>query len=262
MNNNNTLHYTRSGKGKTVVLLHGYCEDLSIWDKTTTFLSSSFDVVCIDLPGFGKSKGLENTTIEQMAIAVFETLDVLGVYNSVMIGHSLGGYVALAFAELYPASLSGLGLFHSTAYADNDQRKEARNKTVDFIQRKGVATFAMAFVEPLFFMRNRKRLVHEIANLKEVAANTAETSVCKTAIAMRDRPDRTHVLHEVKIPYLFIVGKEDHAVTLESSLDQCAIPDNSTVRFLGDVGHMGMFEAANECHQTIKSFLNNCYYEN
>ncbi|MFL5728399.1 MAG: alpha/beta fold hydrolase, partial [Cytophagaceae bacterium] len=129
------LHYTESGRGKTIVLVHGFCESQEIWKKTQAALSAHYRVICPDLPGFGKSPlKVKDISIAYYAEMIKELLAFLNVEKCCMIGHSLGGYITLAFAEKYSAMLSSFGLFHSTAFADSPEKKENRNKTIQFIQ--------------------------------------------------------------------------------------------------------------------------------
>lgn len=246
------------GNGPVLVLIHGYCEDKSLWNGYINILSPQYRIITPDLPGFGESEILEKTSIENFADALNDLLVHLQINTCTIIGHSLGGYVALAFAESYSHKLNGFGLFHSTAFADTDDKKDSRNKTIDFIERKGVAPFSTAFVPPLFHISNRTRLENEIKVITDIATNTNQEAIIKTAIAMRDRNSRIHVLELTKLPVLFIIGKNDTAVPLEISLKQCAIPKNSIVQFLDNTGHMGMIEKQTETLNTIKAFLTIC----
>lgn len=244
--------------GPAVVLIHGYCEDKSIWSAFTQALGQENRIIALDLPGFGASDLLEHTSIENFADVVKDLLDHLNIDKCTMIGHSLGGYVTLAFAEKYPNMLDGFGLFHSTALPDTDEKRASRNKTIDFIERKGVLPFASAFVAPLFHISNRPRLENEIQQITEIAAQTNQNAIIATAIAMRDRVSRIHVLEKTQVPVLFIIGKNDTAVPLNDSIMQSSIPKNSTVQYLEDTGHMGMIERQNETIKTIKAFITIC----
>ena len=248
---------TKSNK-PTLVLLHGYCENKSIWDSFIASLSEVSRVITIDLPGFGESDLLKETSIENFAGEINRLLTSLNIERSTVIGHSLGGYVSLAYAELFSDQINGLGLFHSTAFADSDEKKDGRNKTIEFIKRNGVAPFASSFVQTLFHPDNQAQMPDKVAKLTEMAANTNADTVIQTAIAMRDRKDRVSVLEKTQVPVLFIVGKNDQAVSLEASLRQCSIPSHSIVQFLENTGHMGMYERPEETIHSIKSFFTLC----
>ncbi|MDF2455828.1 MAG: alpha/beta hydrolase [Cytophagaceae bacterium] len=259
---NDTLSYTSLGKGPAVLLVHGFCEDQSIWSDYAQQLSASYHVIVTDLPGFGKSSPEfgEAVNMEYYARRLHEVLElVLKTDERVtFIGHSLGGYVALAFAELYPERLNGFSLFHSTAFPDNEEKKQSRDKVAQYIQDKGVPAFTDNFVEPLFYEGNRERLKTEIEKVKQQAALTTKEGAVSATLAMKARPDRTNVLKEAKVPVLFIVGKKDTAIPLETSKEQFYLPTKSLVYVLDNVGHMGMLEEKEECLLIIKSFVELC----
>lgn len=253
------LAYNDIGNGYPIVLLHGFCEDKSLWKYIEKDLAKNYRVITLDLPGFGESR-LEETEVsmEFFAGKIKTLLDSLKIEKCVMVGHSLGGYVALAFAEKYENNLDGIGLFHSTAFEDSEDKKENRLKAIEFIQKYGVKQFAESFVPPLFSLKNRELFQQEIAELVHVASSTAEISVVETTKAMRTRKDTTHVLKACKVPVLFIIGKLDGAVPLEKSLEQCSIPKHSVAHFLEGVGHMGMIENKALTEKILANFVRLC----
>lgn len=253
------LSYTDMGKGPVLILIHGFCESKKIWEKFQHELSLDYRVICIDLPGFGASPLLvEKTSMEYYADAIYETLPDLGTGKFVMAGHSLGGYVMLAFAEKYPELIKGLALFHSSALADKDDRKANRNKTIEFIRKHGSRAFAPTLIPTLFTEASKIRFRVIVETLTEVAAQTSEASIIAASEAMRDRPDRTIVLKNTTRPVLFIIGKEDMAIPLETSLQQCHIPSQSLAYFLADAAHMGMFEKEQETLEIMRDFVDLC----
>ncbi len=254
-----TLKYKSAGRGPAVVFIHGFCEEKSLWNDFLNHFQSDYHVITPDLPGFGESPlNITPVSMEYFADEVRYLLKDLSVKECVIIGHSLGGYVALAFAEKYPEMLKGLGLFHSMAFADSPEKQENRNKTIQFIEKNGVAPFADSFVEPLFFMRNRKNLQKEIQGMIETTKNTSMKSIIETTKAMRDRKERTDVLKNTEVPVLFIVGKDDGPVPLEKSLEQCYLPKHSVVHFFSECGHMGMFEKREETLKAVEKYLELC----
>jgi pimeloyl-ACP methyl ester carboxylesterase len=249
------LSYNDFGAGMPLVLIHGFCETKAIWDNYAPTLSLQYRVICIDLPGFGESAlDADHCSIESMADEVAHLLNTLQITHCVMIGHSLGGYVSLAFAAKYAKMLLGLGMFHSTAYADKPEKQENRNKTMLYIQEHGVPAFIKPFVPALFFHTSRKRLEKEIEATIQIGLQTKLETVLAVTKAMRDRVDRTHVLENLKIPVLYIVGKQDSAVPFEMSMLQIQIPANCVVQILNHTGHMGMFERKKETLQMIDGF--------
>lgn len=256
----NATTYFDHGSGDTLVFLHGFCESKDVWTEFAKPLQQKFRTIALDLPGFGdNTQGITDYSMESMADYVKEKLEELGIKKCILVGHSMGGYVGMAFAEKYASLLSGLCLFHSSALPDTDEKKDSRNKTIEFVEKHGVEKFMQSFIEPLFYSGNRDRLKKEIALMKEIGTNTPKESVTGGLAAMRDRKDRTDVLEVVIFPVLFIFGKEDGAVPLDKALEQCHLPDNSMVYFLGQTGHMGMFERTYETRKTLEKFAETIY---
>ncbi|MFT2007251.1 alpha/beta fold hydrolase [Pontibacter sp. 13R65] len=252
--------YSDTGSGHTIVFLHGFCESKQVWEAFTQPLQQHFRVIALDLPGHGNNtQNNSSYSMESMAEDVKQQLDELGVQQCLLVGHSMGGYVTMAFAEKYEDRLKGLCLFHSSALPDTDEKKENRNKTIGYVEQHGVDNFINPFIEPLFFRGNREKLKNEIELMKTIGKQTPQKVITGALAAMRDRPDRTQVLQELAIPVQFIFGKEDGAVPLEKALEQCHLPYNSTVHFLGQTGHMGMFERKTETQQALQKFAETIY---
>ena len=254
------LHHTSTGKGKTIVFIHGFCESTEIWTSYAKHFEDSYNVVCIDLPGHGKSAGLgDKTTIDLMADLVHKTLTHLELDKPVIIGHSLGGYVTVAFAEKFPEALAGFCFFHSSAFEDTPETKEKRIKTAEYVKNHGVDSFSIPFVPGLFFQKRREELKTSIDFATEIARKMTTENIVNTIYAMRDRKERIEFLKETALPVAFIVGKEDTAVTIDKSLAQCHLPKQSSVLFLGQTAHMGMFEREKETVLFLKGFINQAF---
>src|SRR6185295_19424601 len=143
----NRIYYEEKGNGRPLVLIHGFCETHEIWDRFAENLSGAFRVLLPDLPGFGKSSIPPTPfTVRDIGLLMLSWLDELQLEAPVIIGHSLGGYVVLAMANAQPGRFPGFGLFHSTAYADSEEKKENRNKVIDFVGRNGVQPFIDSYV--------------------------------------------------------------------------------------------------------------------
>ncbi|GAB3541320.1 alpha/beta hydrolase [Pontibacter brevis] len=247
--------YIDAGSVDALVFLHGFCESKEEWAEFMKPLQQQFRTIALDLLGHGdNTENISSYSMESMAEDVKRQLDELGVKKCLLIGHSMGGYVSMAFAEKYGHMLNGLCLFHSSALPDTEEKKENRNKTIDYVERHGVVNFINPFVEPLFYRENRDRLSSAVEMMKEIGRQTPKETVLGALAAMRDRPDRSEVLKEVKSPVLFIFGKDDGAVPLEKALEQCHLPDNSMVYFIAKTGHMGMFERTYETRKTLQKF--------
>lgn len=251
------LNYIQKGQGQPIVLIHGFCENLRIWDSFVDTLAKQAQVIAVDLPGFGGNPPLEEPiTIEAMADRVYRTLHELGIASGVLIGHSLGGYVSLAFAEKYPQWVRGLCLFHSTAYADNPTKQEKRDKAIRFIQENSISAFNDGLIPSLFADSQRDQLRDTIAEVKALANQTPASTAIEVTRAMKHRADRTAVLEQATYPIMFIAGREDEAVPLEDIQSQCWLPSGSvSVHVLSNVGHMGMYEAPKLTVKLVEEFI-------
>ena len=256
------LFYRVEGTGRrtAVVLLHGFAEDGSIWDEQTTALKEQFLLIVPDLPGSGRSSLNADTSMEDLAEAVRIILDAESIEKCILIGHSMGGYIALAFAEKYPDKLLAFGLFHSTAFADNEEKKEARRKGIDFIRRNGASPFIKQSIPNLFSETFRRDHSEQISGLIERYSNVNPDTLIRYYEAMIRRQDKTEILRNFPRPILFIIGAQDTAVPLISSLQQCYLPRLSYIHILEKAGHMGMKEDVRRSNQYLQDFIHN-YYE-
>jgi len=253
------LKYNISGEGKPVVLIHGFCESKKLWDAYTALLSTQYQVVSVDLPGFGESAMGEVHTIDSMARDIKATLDTLQLGRTVLVGHSLGGYVSLAFAELFSERLLGLSLFHSTSFSDSKEKKENRDKAIAFVEKYGGKRYVESLFPGLFAEEKQEQLREHITYAVREAAKTPQASIIRTLEAMRDRPDRSALLGRLPFPIQFIVGKQDVAVPLEQSLRECYLPREAHVQIMENIGHMGMVEDKPRTLRVLQDFLAYCF---
>ncbi|MGE0635145.1 MAG: alpha/beta fold hydrolase [Bacteroidia bacterium] len=252
------IAYTVSGEGNVLVLLHGFLESMNIWNDFIFVFEKHFRVVCIDLPGHGESDCLGYVhEMEMNAEVVHSVLQRLQITSCVMAGHSMGGYVILAFAEKYPELLKGVCLFHSTALPDSEEKKRDRDRTINIL-KKDAMTFIRAVIPNLFAPTNKEKYKAEIAELISVAAKMPTQGIIATLEGMKIRKDRTAVLKEVNVPVLIIAGKQDTAVPFESLLPQLALPKHCEVLILDNVGHTGYIEAKEETMNVLFNFAKSC----
>lgn len=181
--------------------------------------------------------------------------------GAVVIGHSMGGYVTLALAEKYPELLNGLGLFHSTAYADSEEKKTTRRKAIEFIQKYGAFDFLKTSI-PNLYSEITKAEKKQLMDDQIAGSNNFSGDALVTYYeAMIQRPDRTEVLKNSKVPVLFVSGKYDNAVPLNDGLKQCSLPDLAYIHILESSGHMGMREEPVESNQLLKNYLKNICHQ-
>lgn len=248
------IHFKKSGNGPALLLIHGFCETLDMWDHWVSELNQSHTVYSIDLPGFGKSPLPSDTvTLETIAVELHEWMEHENITNPIIIEHSLGGYVTLALTELLGTEIRAIGLFHSTAFADTEEKRHVRNKTYDFIEKFGVPKFIESFVPPLFSEKNRDTMKNEIENLVKAGKESPKRSVLSYIHAMRDRKDRFEIWKVYSNPKLLIAGYYDLAVNIEQS--RWHKPYANHYHELPEAGHMGMFEESKLCLQYTKDFL-------
>ncbi len=240
-------------------MLHGFLESGEVWKNFARRLDTSFRVITLDLPGHGQSEnpGPVNS-MDMMAESVHAVLKSLGISNCLMVGHSMGGYVTLAFAEKYPRMLKGFVLFHSQAAADSTENRTARERTIALVQ-KDHQGFIKNFIPDLFDPSNVKKFEKEIENLKDLAQKTPKEGIIAALEGMKIRPDRRHVLAQAKVPVLFIIGKNDNKIPMEVIVPQTLLPEHSEMLLLDHVGHMGFIEASGKTFDAVKGFAGRVY---
>lgn len=257
--NGKQINYSAHGAGNTLVFLHGFAESLEIWDDFSAALQNEFRVVTVDLPGHGGT-GIfgPSHTMEFMADVVKVVLDHLEINSCVMIGHSMGGYVALAFARKYPETLVGIGLFHSHAAADSDEVRKNRVRTINIVysNRSG---FIQQFIPELFAPENVPSYPGEIEKLRQIAMQPPPEGITAALRGMMERDDNTSLLRELKIPVLFIAGAADSKIPLKMMVDQAALADHAEVLILARTGHLGFIEEKDKTLQTVRFFAHKVF---
>lgn len=249
------LNYEISGTGKeNLVLLHGFMENLMIWEEMETYLSEDFTLIKIDLPGHGLSKIYrEIHTMEFMAEEVKKLADHLKIGNFHLLGHSMGGYASLAFAEKYPEVLKSLTLFFSTYFADDEEKKEQRRKSHRIIQ-EAYPNYVKAGIPNLFNENEKDILEGKIELAKEIALSTKTEGVLAAVKGMTDRTDKKSVIENFGGKIVVIAGKHDKAVNVEKTLKN--LPDKTNIKsYLLDCGHNGHWEKPAICAEIINTEL-------
>ena len=253
--NNKNLHYNTQGDGLPVMLIHGLAEDHSIWDEIASELPSGYRLIIPDLPGSGFSELTEIRAIESRADACKAILDKEDCGSCVIIGHSMGGYVALAMAEKYPDAVSALGLFHSSAFADDEEKIASRKKNISFILSHGTSAFMQQATPTLFSTKSKEERPEMISYLINKYSDFNAESLVAYQQAMIRRPDRSAILERIVKPVLFIIGKEDKAIPYQISMRQSHLPALAFIHVLEHSGHMGMMEEFEESLEILEKFL-------
>ena len=253
------IYYRVKGKGQSIVLLHGFLESQNIWNHYSEQLSKTHRVITIDLPGHGKSDNISSVhTMEQMAMIVKELLDRLQIKKTVIIGHSMGGYVSLAFAEMYPQLTKGFGVFHSHALADSTEAKINRGRAIQVVKNSH-KDFISSFIPELFTLKNQEIYANEIKELQAESRLMQKQGIIAALNGMRQRTDKLKLLKNTDVPVLFIIGKKDSRTPIDVMNIQINIPKHSEVLILDQVAHMGFIEAKKTCLSFINSFIIRCF---
>ncbi len=258
--NGKILNYKIAGSGDVVVLLHGFMESSNIWLDFGNELARNFLCIAPDLPGHGKSDMLEEIhTMELMASAVKAILDENQVNRCVMAGHSMGGYVALAFAEKYPELMQGLVLFHSTALADSEEGKRNRERSIEIV-RQNKQGFIAQFIPSLFADFNVERYSRQIDLLMMETLQMRAEAIIAAQAGMKERKAYIDLLTRADYPVLFIAGKHDSRIPVDKILAQAVLPPHSEVLLLAQAGHMGYIEAFRETLGALNFFVERAFY--
>jgi pimeloyl-ACP methyl ester carboxylesterase len=246
------IFFRKSGKGRPVILIHGFCETHEIWNGFAEKLSETFEIFTIDLPGFGESP-LPATpfSIQDIAGKVIHWIDHENIKSPFLVGHSLGGYTTLSMVKQMPEKFSGMCLFHSTPYPDSDDRKSNRNRVIEFVKKNGVDPFIDTYVPGLFFGKKHSA----IPGVYKIARRTSEKALLAYTSAMRDRPSSIDLLKEFEKPLLTIAGDNDNIISVESAREFGHLAKKSALHILENAGHMGMFEQPEEAIEVLSDFI-------
>lgn len=253
---NTKISYSNIGKGKVIVLLHGFLENSTMWDFYLDEFSKQYEVVCIDLLGHGKTECIGYVhTMEDMAEAVLAALTNLKIEKAIFVGHSMGGYVSLALAEKHPEMFNGLVLLNSTAYADDHERKINRNRAIKMAQRE-YNSLVQISVANLFSLDNREQLITEINQVKIEALKTPLQGYIACQEGMKIRKERVKILQKATYPTLLILGKKDGVLHYETSIKQ--IEETSTELVTLPDGHMSHIENKDILSGILMEFFDKC----
>ena len=251
------LHICDSEIGeKSVVLLHGYLENMLVWDNFVSLLYKDVRVVTLDIPGHGISevKG-EIHSMEYLADTIAAALDKLGINQATIVGHSMGGYVALAFAERHPERTEGLVLLHSTPYADNEEKQKNRQREISLIRSGKKELLANTAPEAGFAVENRNRFRTEIEDLQQTVYLTEDAGIIALLNGMIERKAQSEMLHALNKPILFILGRKDGYIVAEIAEKMVAEHPEAEVVWLENSGHMGFIEEAQKCASALLNFV-------
>lgn len=250
------LHICDSEAGeRCIVLLHGYLESMLVWDDFVPLLYKRARVVTLDLPGHGISVVTgEEHSMEFLADTVAEALRTLGIARCTVVGHSMGGYVALALCERHPELLDGIVLLSSTPNADTEEKAENRRREIDIVRSGRKELLARVAPAAGFAPRNRSRMKEAIEELAEQVFITEEEGIVALLNGMIARKDRNDMLRASAVPQLFILGREDEYIVPEAAEAMVARHPQARVVWLERSGHMGFLEEPATVAEAILAF--------
>ncbi|QAY66893.1 alpha/beta fold hydrolase [Paenibacillus protaetiae] len=247
-------HAGKSGEKPAVVMLHGFCGSSAYWEQVVPLLQPHLRVIAPDLRGHGRSgiAGTEAPSIDRYADDVALMLEQLQPGPVFLLGHSLGGYITLAFADKYASKLAGFGLIHSTPLPDSPEAKAGRDKAVETVRTLGVAAFVEGLVPKLFAPGSKERLPFAVEQALAIGRETSAAGVEQAALAMKERPDRTGTLQNSPLPILLAAGKHDGVIPPERTF----MKEGNNVQqvLLEQAGHMGMYEQPGKLAEAIRQF--------
>lgn len=253
------IRYKTFGEGKPLLLLHGYLEALESWDEFAPGLADAYQVITVDLPGHADSTNRSPiNTMDDMADGVYSILRHLKIEKTVLVGHSMGGYATLAFAEKFPDKLAGFCLFHSSPLADNEEKLAARDREIQLVREGRKNLLYNTNIPKMFANDNLEKFKDKVNRAREIAAKTNEDGIISALEGMKLRPERTEVL-DTGVPKLFILGKKDNYINYDMMYDVLKNHKNSEIVTLENSGHMGFVEEKEQSLQVIKDFAAKAY---
>ena len=241
------LAFERRGTGSPLVLLHGYPLDHHLWDDVAPLLTDTFELILPDLRGFGESSTVDSFyTMEDFASDIAALLDQLEIQKTAIAGHSMGGYVALAFARLYPERVTGLGLISTQVLADAPDRKEGRYKSAAEVADKGIASVVETMTPKFTSDPQLQRFARESMERQQPAAYIGALK------AMAERVDSTPMLSSLAVPLVIVHGDADSLIPIDRAREvKAALPNAHLVEISG-AGHMPMMETKEKTAEALK----------
>jgi len=248
--------YEDRGEGPCMVLLHGYLETGKIWKSFADGLAMQFRVITIDLPGHGASGTWGKVhAMDDLAGAVNAVLGAERIESILLVGHSMGGYVTMAFADLYPEKLKGYCLFHSTCFADTEEKKKNRDREISLVLCNKKRQIINVNIPKGFADANLERLSKEVEFARKLAVSNPDAGIVAILNGMKGRVDRTHILQDPSLPLLLIGGMKDNYIPVEVFDKVVSLAPHAKVLRLEESGHMGFLEQPGPATEALESMM-------
>lgn len=250
------IFYTDQGRGPAVLLIHGYLETGEIWDSFAGKLARNYRVLTIDLPGHGQSDIFAKThTMEFLAETADGLLNTVAVGKAFIAGHSMGGYVTLAFLGMYPQKLTGYCLFHSHPFADTPEVSERRKNDIKMTEAGQKFMFYPESVRKMYAASNPEKFKEAFEKSMRIASGISDEGITAVLRGMMIRPSRVHLMEEGKVPCLWILGEKDNYINCRQMKSRVKLPANAEQIILNESGHMGFIEEEEKSLQVLQDFL-------
>ena len=248
--------YTDRGEGPCLVLLHGYLESGEIWESFADRIPQGYRLIIPDLPGHGRSGTLKKMdSMDDLAGAIKAMVEAEDIGKIFLVGHSMGGYVVMAFAELFPEKLLGYSLFHSTCFADNNDKKLNRDREISLVLCGKKRQIVLVNIPKAFSMDNVDLMPDEVERARRIALDSSDEGIIALLHGMKARPDRSAVLKDPDLPLLLIGGMKDNYIPIEVFDKLVAMAPHAQVLRLEESGHMGFIEEPEKVVQALMEML-------
>ncbi len=248
------ISYKTEGQGPAIVFLHGFMESSRIWRTFSEKLSTKFKVFRINLPGHGKSTvQSDNHSMELMAEAVKTVLEAESIPKAMLVGHSMGGYVSLAFAERYPEAVSALVMFNSICFADTKEKKIDRDRAIKAADAHKMK-YITSVIPNLFFERSGVKASKKIFKMVKIASKQPKEGIHAALAGMRDRADRSEILKKATFPVMILAGHDDMLIPLERSKEMAALNKKAHFVVLDECAHLAFIEQKKESLKAVQTF--------
>jgi pimeloyl-ACP methyl ester carboxylesterase len=248
--------YEDDGTGPTLVLLHAFPLDSGMWRDQRRALADGYHVIAPDFPGFGGSAVSAGLTIDSAADVVAELLDHLGVNERVAVcGLSMGGYVALAFARLYPQRLRALILADTKADPDDATGREARNNLIEAVTLQGPQAAIERLLPKLLAAGTNESRPYVVRRVREMAERQSMEGFIAALKALRDRPDANAGLPHISVPTLVIVGEEDQVTPIDKAEALSRLVPDARLAVFSSCGHLSNLEDPDAFNRAVRQFL-------
>lgn len=239
-----------------ICLLHGYLEAKETWGAFEQDLTANYDVINIDIPGHGKSELLNNNqSFTDISKAIKEVLISESISKCFMAGHSMGGYLTLAFAETFPQMLHGFILVHSSSFADDEKKRKDRDREIILVKAQKKHLIIDINIPRGFADKNLETFKEAVERNKSIAHKTTDAGIIIAIKTMKNRPDRTHVLKENPNNHLILLGTDDNYINFESTIENYNKQGTFNIISIKGVGHNGYIENKSELLKHINHFI-------